>query len=76
MQCLQALPSDQAVDWKEKEELQDLYSVYIGKDQDSAKQQVLQKLFNLSDKDAQSLKEVVESGQFRVDADDDDSSFF
>ena len=73
---LQALPSDQAVDWREQEELQDLYSVYIGRDKDSAKQQVLQKLFGLSDKDTQSLRDVVESGQFRVDAEEDDSSFF
>lgn len=73
---MQALPSEDPVDWKEREELQDLFSVYIDKDHDSAKQQVLQKLFRLSDKDAQNLKDVVESGQFRVDADDDDSSFF
>ena len=62
--------------WREQEELQDLYSVYIGKDKDTAKQQVLQKLFKLSDSDAQSLRDVVESGQFRVDAEDDNSSFF
>lgn len=73
---LQALPSEDAVQWREQEELQDLYSVYIGKDKDTAKQQVLQKLFKLSDSDAQSLRDVVESGQFRVDAEDDDSSFF
>ena len=73
---MQALPSEDSVHWKEQEELQDLYSVYIGKDHDSAKQQVLQKLFGLSDKDAQSLRSVVEAGQFRTDAEDDDSNFF
>ena len=73
---MQALPSEDAVTWREQEELQDLYSVYIGKDHDTAKQQVLQKLFKLSDKDAQSLRSVVESGQFRTEAEDDDSNVF
>jgi len=73
---LQALPSDEAVQWREKEELQDLYSVYVGRDKDTAKQSVVQKLFALSDKDAKSLKEVVDAGQFKLEAEDDDSSFF
>lgn len=73
---LQALPSDEAVQWREKEELQDLYSVYVGRDKDTAKQAVVQKLFSLSDKDAQSLREVVEAGEFKLEAEDDDTSFF
>lgn len=74
--CMQALPSDEAVQWREQEELQDLYSVYVGRDKDTAKQNVVQKLFALSDKDAKSLKEVVDAGQFKLEAEDDDSSFF
>lgn len=74
--CWQALPSDEAVQWREKEELQDLYSVYVGRDKDTAKQSVVQKLFALSDKDAKSLKEVVDAGQFKLEAEDDDSNFF
>lgn len=74
--CMQALPSDEAVQWREQEELQDLYSVYVGRDKDTAKQDVVQKLFALSDKDAKSLKEVVDAGQFKLEAEDDDSSFF
>ena len=62
--------------WGEKEELQDLYSVYLGRDKDPAKQSVVQKLFALSDKDANSLKEVVEAGQFKLEAEDDDTGFF
>ena len=72
----QALPSDEAVQWREKEELQDLYSVYVGRDKDDAKQAVVQKLFSLSDKDAQSLREVVKAGEFKLEVEDDDSSFF
>lgn len=74
--CPQALPSDEAVQWREKEELQDLYSVFVGRDKDAAKQAVVQKLFALSDKDAQSLREVVEAGEFKLEAEDDDTSFF
>ena len=73
---MQALPCDEAVQWREQEELQDLYSVYVGRDKDTAKQGVVQKLFALSDKDAKSLKEVVDAGQFKLEAEDDDSSFF
>lgn len=76
MGFLQALPSDEAVQWREQEELQDLYSVYVGREKDAAKQAVVQKLFSLSDKDAQSLKEVVEAGDFKLEAEDDDTNFF
>ena len=72
----QALPSDEAVQWREQEELQDLYSVYVGREKDASKQAVVQKLFSLSDKDAQSLKEVVEAGDFKLEAEDDDTNFF
>ena len=76
LSVLQALPSDEGVQWREKEELQDLYSVYVGRDKDAAKQGVVQKLFSLSDQEAQSLKGLVESGEFKLEAEDDDSSFF
>ena len=73
---VQALPSEDGVQWREQEELQDLFSVYVGRDKDATKQAVVQKLFSLSDKDAHSLKEVVSSGQFKLDTEDDDSSNF
>lgn len=74
--CMQALPSEEGVQWREQEELQDLYSVYVGRDKDAAKQGVIQKLFSLSDQDAKSLQEVVEAGEFKLEAEEDDSSFF
>ena len=56
--------------WREQEKPEDLYVVYVGKDKDTAKQQVLQKLFKLSDRDAQSVSNVVESGQDKVSSAD------
>ena len=76
MIAVQALPSDEAVSWREKEELQDLFSVYVGRDKDAAKQSVVQKLFALQDKEADSLRDLVEAGEFKLEAEDDDSSFF
>ena len=73
---LQALPSDQPAQWNEREELQDLYSVYVAKQHDDSKQAELQQLFGLSDKEANSLREVVESGQFKIEEEEKEESFF
>ena len=62
--------------WREQEELQDLFSVYVGRDKDEGKQATIQKLFSLSDKDAHNLKEVVAAGGFKLEVEEDDSSFF
>ena len=56
--------------------MQDLFSVYVGRDKDEGKQAAIQKLFSLSDKDAHNLKEVVNAGGFKLEAEEDDSSFF
>jgi hypothetical protein len=74
--CSKALPSDQPAQWSEREELQDLYSVYVAKQHDDSKQEDLQKLFGLSDKEASSLREVVESGQFKIEEEEKEESFF
>ena len=39
---VQALPAEQPVEWRDRAELQDLFSVYIGRNKDSGKAAVLQ----------------------------------
>ena len=73
---MQALPSDEPAKWQEKEELQDLYSVYVGREKDSGKGAGIAKILGISDKEAQSLGELVSSGQFKLEQDVEEEAFF
>ena len=62
---LQALPTNKPESWNPREELLDLWSVYIGKETDSGKQEELAKVLDISPKEVESLRKIVEAGQFR-----------
>ncbi len=72
----QALPSEQSPQWNQREELQDMFSIYISHVIDEAKQADMQSLLGLSDKEADSLRDTVSSGSFKLDEEKDDDSFF
>ena len=74
--AMQALPSDEPAKWQEKEELQDLYSVYVGREKDPGKGAGIAKILGISDKEAQSLGELVSSGQFKLEQDVEEEAFF
>eukprot|EP00891_Asterochloris_glomerata_P003309 jgi/Astpho2/3309/fgenesh1_pg.00054_%23_10_t len=74
--CNKALPSEQSPQWNEREELQDMFSIYISHVIDEAKQADMQSLLGLSDKEADSLRDTVSSGSFKLDEEKDDDSFF
>ena len=72
----QALPSEKSPQWNEREELQDMFSIYISHVIDEAKQADMQSLLGLSDKEAEGLRDTVSSGSFKLDEEKDDESFF
>ena len=74
--CLQALPAGKPAEWREKEEVQDLYSVYAGRQQDAEKKGALQKILGISEAEAQSLEQLVSSGQFKLEQEVEEEAFF
>ena len=74
--CLQALPAGKAAEWREKEEVQDLYSVYAGRQQDAEKKGALQRILGISGAEAQSLEELVSGGQFKLEQEVEEEAFF
>lgn len=62
----QALPTDRPESWNPREELLDLWSIYIGKEKDAGKQTELAKVLDISESEAESLRKIVEAGQFRM----------
>ncbi len=73
---LQALPDGKTAQWREREEVQDLYSVYAGRQQDAAKRGDLCKILGVSESEAQSLEQLVQSGQFKLEQDVEEEAFF
>ena len=65
----QAMPSDQPEKWQEKEELQDLYSVYVGREGDAGKGAAVARILGISEAEAGSLQSLVKSGQFKLEQD-------
>lgn len=63
---VQALPSDKPESWDPREEVLDLWSIYIGKEPDTAKQQEVARVLAISDSEAESLRGIVESGEFKL----------
>ncbi len=73
----QALPSERPVQWDAKEELADLFSVYVGREHNADKQTAMQHVLGLSDSDASDLKSLVDSGSFKLEQEaDEEASFF
>ena len=73
---VQAMPSDKPAEWREKEELQDLYSVYVGRESDADKAASVAAMLGISDSEAASLKDLVASGQFKLEQEVEDDRFF
>jgi len=74
--CVQALPSERPVQWDTPEELADLFSVYVGRERGEDKQAAMQALLGLSEADAASLKDLVASGAFRLEAEAEEAESF
>lgn len=71
------MPSESTVEWKEEEELKDLFSVYLGREQSAEKQDAVQKLLGISDADATKLKDLVTSGEFKIEQEvEEEGAFF
>ena len=73
---MQALPADKALDWRDKAEVKDLYSVYIGRMQDSEKQALLREALGISTSDAEALQDLVSAGQFHLEPSRKEEAFF
>ncbi|CAL8468289.1 g7829 [Coccomyxa elongata] len=74
--CNKAMPSDKPAEWREKEELQDLYSVYVGRESDADKAASVASMLGISDSEAASLKDLVASGEFKLEQEVEDDRFF
>ncbi len=62
--------------WDTPEELADLFSVYVGRERGADKQAAMQALLGLSEGDAASLKDLVASGAFRLEAEAEEAESF
>jgi hypothetical protein len=72
----QALPSDKQAEWREREEVQDLYSVYVGRQQDEGKRSALRQILGISEAEGESLEQLVQSGLFKLEQDVEEEAFF
>ena len=73
----QALPAEKPVQWDTKEELADLFSVYVGREHAPDKQAAMQRLLGLPEADAAALKDLVASGSFKLEQEaEEEASFF
>ena len=73
---MQALPSEQPIKWRDTAELKDLFSVYVGRPTEDAKQTQLQQILGISDADAISLRDVVTTGEFHLEQGRKEEAFF
>ena len=73
---MQALSSDKPVDWRDKAELKDLYSVYIGRAHDATNQGVLREVLGISASEAESLQDLVTAGDFHLERGQKEEAFF
>jgi hypothetical protein len=74
--CDRALPADRAVSWDERSELQDLFSTYVSREQNGEKQAAVAKTLGISDSEADSLRQVVSSGSWKLEEEAADSGKF
>ncbi len=66
------------MEWREKEELLDLYSAYLTSHSGSEKEEAVRNLLGISEQEAQQLAELVASGSFNLaqEAEKKEVSFF
>ena len=77
MRCMmQALPSDKPENWQPREEVFDLWSLYITKDSDSGKQQELARILDIPSQETESLRKHVESGEFKLGEEEGERDIF
>lgn len=62
--------------WKEQEELKDLFCAFVSREKDEQRQEELQAVLGLSGAEAQDLRDMVSSGKFQMAATADNSTFF
>ena len=72
----QALPTEKTAEWREREEVQDLYSVYAGRQQDTEKRAALCKILGISASEAESLEQLVQRGDFKMEQEVEEEAFF
>lgn len=72
----QALPSDAPMSWRDKAELSDLFSVYLGKTHDSTKQGILREALGITSAEAEALQDLVTAGDFHLERGQKEEAFF
>lgn len=65
--CEAAVPTGSAaLEWKEKDELADLFSAYCSKEKGAEKQAAVAALLGISEADAAGLRDIVEQGGWKI----------
>lgn len=72
----QALPSEQAAEWSEREEIQDLYSIYIGREHSPEKQSEVRTILGIGEDEARRLADLVQSGSFQLEEEAEEGALF
>ena len=75
---MQALPAKGPMEWRQREELLDLYSAYLTSKSGREKEEAVRSLLGISEQEAQSLADLVASGSFNLaqEAEKKEVSFF
>eukprot|EP00884_Botryococcus_braunii_P007802 jgi/Botrbrau1/17022/Bobra.49_2s0078.1 len=74
--CTRALPSDKPMEWSEADEIQDLYCIYIGREHSPEKQAEARAILGIGAEEAARLEELVKSGAFRVEEEEEEGAIF
>ena len=76
--CAAALPETIAEAWSEKDEVADLYSLYVTKESDNQRRADVQAVLGLGDEEAATLRSIAEAGQFKLgqEAEEAEEAFF
>ena len=72
----QALPTNKSEDWQPREEVLDLWSLYITKESDNLKQEEVARILDIPAEEAQSLRRYVESGEFKLGEEEAEKDIF
>lgn len=72
----QALPSNKPETWQPREEVLDLWSLYITKESDNLKQEEVARILDIPAEEAQSLRKYVESGEFKLGEEEAEKDIF
>jgi len=68
--AIQALPSEKPEEWQPREEALDLWSLYITREKDEGKQAELARILDIPAQEQDSLRSLVQSGDFKLGAED------